>query len=217
MSLTWAPQLIAMLYEPHGVVVAPLLVRLAREYPQALYFPFHVSRGALERDDGVRGDSTRREALREMGGSLQSVEIERLVAGFADTHNPNLRMSDTLKEIVGLLSEGRAEEAAGVYVSERTSWMVPRKHGAGRGRATEERGTLYEEFGKEHLPTLDAICGTDGKALRCDRDRQLHATPGRGCGRRVRRGSSVWRGTACRSHDRACDAPSYGRACDVCN
>ena len=77
-----------MLYEPHGAVVAPLLVRLATRYPQALYFPYHVSRSALEKHDGVSNDPIRREALRAMDVALASPAIERLVAGFADLHNP---------------------------------------------------------------------------------------------------------------------------------
>ena len=38
MSLAWAPQMIAMLYEPHGTVVAPLLQKLTAAYPQVLAF-----------------------------------------------------------------------------------------------------------------------------------------------------------------------------------
>ena len=101
MSLAWAPQLIAMLYDPHGVVVAPLLTRLAREYPQALYFPFHVSKAALEKHDGISGDPARRDALRAMSAALESPEIEQLVAGFSDVLHPNLRMIDLVKELVG--------------------------------------------------------------------------------------------------------------------
>ena len=166
MSLTWAPQLIAMLYDPHGAVVAPLLTRLACEYPQALFFPFHVSRAALERHEGIAADPPRREALAAMNAALRSPEIERLVAGFADLHNPNLRMEDMLKEIIGLLSDGRADEAAAYFVRERAEWMVARKSGGGgRGRA-DERGTLYDEFCREHLSPLDKLMGADGEAMR---------------------------------------------------
>jgi len=38
MSLAWAPQMIAMLYEPHGTVVAPLLQKLTAAYPQVIAF-----------------------------------------------------------------------------------------------------------------------------------------------------------------------------------
>ena len=42
MFVAWAPQMIAMLYNPHGAVVAQMLTRLATTYPQALYFPYQV-------------------------------------------------------------------------------------------------------------------------------------------------------------------------------
>lgn len=101
MSLAWAPQLIAMLYDPHGVVVAPLLTRLAQEYPQALYFPFHVSKAALVKHEGVSADPERRDALRAMSAALESPEIEQLVDGFSDLLHPNLRITDLAKELIG--------------------------------------------------------------------------------------------------------------------
>jgi len=48
-SLGWVGQLVAMLGEPHGGCAAPLLLELAERYPQAVYFPFQVSRAALEK------------------------------------------------------------------------------------------------------------------------------------------------------------------------
>ena len=148
------------------VVVAPLLVRLAQEYPQALYFPFHVSKAALEKDDSLNNDPERKRALDTMRDALASTEMEQLVAGFADLHNPDLRMVDALKEIQELLKDNRADEAADHWVNERKIWMMPRKSsGAGRGRQ-DDRGSLYEEFCKEFLSKVDQELGSDGAQLR---------------------------------------------------
>ena len=162
MALAWAPQLIAMLYEDHGVVIVPLLQRLATMYPQALYFPFQVSRGTLERSDAVMNDPARRGALETMGAVLQSEEIARLIAAFGDTLHPSLRMSDLLKELLALLEGGEGDAAAELYVAERHRWMEPRKH----GRGGDDRGWLLVAFCKEHAEVLKEVCGGDGSKLR---------------------------------------------------
>ena len=81
MALGWAPQLVAMLYEDHGNIVAPLLRRLAATYPQALYFPFRVSKAALAAHPGVQADPVRADALRELSARLHAPKLEDLVAG----------------------------------------------------------------------------------------------------------------------------------------
>ena len=164
MSLAWAPQMIAMLYESHGAVVAPLLQRLTAAYPQALYFPYHVSRAALAKS-AAAADPVRAVALRAMDAALRSPIIEGLVRGFSDLTQPHLRMTDLLRELHGKLDDGDGEAAAELYRSERAAWMMPRL-GADR---KDERGEVLIAFTKAdqpHMKGLEACCGKDGARLK---------------------------------------------------
>ena len=164
MSLAWAPQLVAMLYDPHGVVVAPLLQRLAHAYPHALCFPFRVSKAALERHEGIASDPVRAAALRAMSAALASPVVDQLVRGFSDLLHPNLRLNDLIKELLGLLGDGDGEGARALYVDERAAWLTPRRS---RGRL-DDRGTLLADFGGAFLTELDEVAGEDGRKLAAD-------------------------------------------------
>ena len=104
-----------------------------------------MSKSALEKHEGIRNDPIRRDALRTISAALQSPHIERLVAGFANLHNPNLRMKDCVQEIRSLLDEGRGDEAADLFVSEHKAWMRP---------AADDRGPLYVDFCNKFVPDL---------------------------------------------------------------
>lgn len=142
---------------------------LTAAYPQALYFPYHVSRAALTKElksselaPGDESVAPRAAALRAMDKALSSPIIERLVAGLADLTHPHLRMQDLLKELVAKLEDGDGEGAAAAYRTERAAWIAERKGADGK----DERGDMVISFAKQFVPMLDAVCGKDGDKLK---------------------------------------------------
>jgi hypothetical protein len=50
MFIQWIPQLLSMIALPQASLVFPLLLRIAKEYPQAIYYPHRLSRESLDQN-----------------------------------------------------------------------------------------------------------------------------------------------------------------------
>ena len=44
MFIQWIPQLLAVINLPQGPLAFPILMRIAKEYPQAMFYPFSMTR-----------------------------------------------------------------------------------------------------------------------------------------------------------------------------
>ena len=167
--LKWAPQLLALLNEPHGAAVAPLLVELARDYPQALYFPYQTSRRALEARRHLAPPSVR-EALATLEVTLRSPLLSAFVAACEDLTDPSLRLKDELEDVLSLLRPPYPEplEAQRRYIEARAAWLCEGSRGgvgSGGGASREPRGTLLVAVAKAILPKLDKCLGAGGERL----------------------------------------------------
>ena len=159
MMLKWTCQLLALLNEPHGECVAPLLERLAAAYPAAVYHPFQLSKESVSRKPRLapRVAAT----VRAMSAVLHSPRLEALAAAFEDLTHPELRYKDLLETLTDLLKEGRVEEARASYV-ELTRWLRDPKRG---GFLADFAKAKVGSQGERTLQKLDGLCGVDGQHL----------------------------------------------------
>ncbi|KAL3698516.1 hypothetical protein R1sor_012592 [Riccia sorocarpa] len=104
--IPWIPQMLAVLDQEVGGILIPLLEDIAKLYPQALYFPFHVS----EKDFGPLG----RRRTRRLGTLLKSSALEGMVRGLEDLTFPEQRFKDGLSQMKNCIVAG-AEKAVKVF------------------------------------------------------------------------------------------------------
>ncbi|KAL2645175.1 hypothetical protein R1flu_012762 [Riccia fluitans] len=105
--IPWIPQMLAVMDEEVGGILIPLLEDVARLYPQALYFPFHVS----EKDFGPLG----RKRTRRLATLLKSFALEGMVRGLEDLTFPEQRFRDGLSQMKSCIIAGDKEKALKVF------------------------------------------------------------------------------------------------------
>lgn len=105
--VAWIPQILANIEEASGRVLVEVLESIARSYPQALYFPFHVS----ETDFGVTG----RQRTQNLKSILKNPLLQGLVRALEDLTYPEQRLKDGLLQIRNLLFTGVTERARLVF------------------------------------------------------------------------------------------------------
>ena len=56
MFIQWIPQLLGSLAQAHGSLAHPILLRIAREYPQAVVYPFNLTRESIMNPNDVKAN-----------------------------------------------------------------------------------------------------------------------------------------------------------------
>ncbi len=74
MFVRWISQMLGALALPEAELVMPILLRLAKQYPQALIYPFNLSRETIE-DSPVRPVQTMK-YIEQLASLLRSPLIE---------------------------------------------------------------------------------------------------------------------------------------------
>ncbi|OAE24558.1 hypothetical protein AXG93_2415s1380 [Marchantia polymorpha subsp. ruderalis] len=105
--ISWIPQMLAVMDQDEGNILVPVLENVAKLYPQALYFPFHVS----VKDFGPQG----RRKTRRLATLLKSVSLEGMVRGLEDLTFPEQRFRDGLSQMKNCLIAGDKERALAVF------------------------------------------------------------------------------------------------------
>ncbi|CAM9696819.1 unnamed protein product, partial [Phaeothamnion confervicola] len=113
--LRWTSQLVALLARPERGAVLPLLERMAREFPRALFFPLKVSRpalvaaagmGANAEGSGGGGDGGAAAAVRaadRLAALASDPAIEALAVALRGLHYPEMRFLEGMKAVHSLL------------------------------------------------------------------------------------------------------------------
>ncbi|GAQ84757.1 putative phosphatidylinositol kinase, partial [Klebsormidium nitens] len=89
--ISWVSQILSVMEQPEGRVLARVLERVAEEFPQALYYPFNVSQPAF-------GDVARERTSR-VARLLHNPLLDQFVTALSDLSHPNLKLKDWLSEI----------------------------------------------------------------------------------------------------------------------
>ncbi|KAH6557334.1 hypothetical protein KP509_1Z120700 [Ceratopteris richardii] len=105
--IPWIPQMLSSLDKDDGENFVHILEDIARLYPQAIYFPYNVSK----LDFGLIG-SRRATSLESI---LRSPILETLVRSLEDLTFPEQRLRDGLSRLKTLLEGGFQEKARGYF------------------------------------------------------------------------------------------------------
>lgn len=98
MFIRWISQMMAVLDKPEAGAVVPILLDIARAYPQALYYPFRISSENL----GPRGQA----AIEPLGRLLSSRLLGEFVRALESLTHPEHRWKDWQEAIRTALQAG---------------------------------------------------------------------------------------------------------------
>eukprot|EP01012_Entosiphon_sulcatum_P003459 TRINITY_DN11099_c0_g1_i3.p1 TRINITY_DN11099_c0_g1~~TRINITY_DN11099_c0_g1_i3.p1 ORF type:complete len:4370 (-),score=577.88 TRINITY_DN11099_c0_g1_i3:12-11855(-) len=118
--LAWVPQLLANLSSggPLATALLPLLGRLAKHYPQNLYFPFHIClpdlRAKLSSNTSTEGVALLA-GLQRLEQQLDNSTLKQFVASLELLHHPDLRYKEWAGDIRIALQHGKKEEACNLW------------------------------------------------------------------------------------------------------
>ena len=159
----WIPQLLSTLGLPSWSLAAPILQLLARSYPQALYFPFHLSRATL-RDklrEGVSSSSSA--ALDASLSSLSSLLSFRLIPLLVDALDgltaPEIKFGDMLREFTSAAHKQQSARALAVWADYRSAWLAGKKEAAGGAAAAQRAdvGPVNALFVRKYRKQIEAL------------------------------------------------------------
>ncbi|KAI9317523.1 hypothetical protein BX666DRAFT_1857295, partial [Dichotomocladium elegans] len=92
MYIRWIPQLVAILDTPIAINVFPALHKLAKRYPNALYYPFNISNRLYKSAANIPQDN--QEEIKKLQDVLHSPLIERIVKELRRLTHPQHILKD---------------------------------------------------------------------------------------------------------------------------
>eukprot|EP01155_Anaeramoeba_flamelloides_P010613 Anaeramoba_flamelloidesa325894_113.p1 GENE.a325894_113~~a325894_113.p1 ORF type:complete len:915 (+),score=279.52 a325894_113:361-3105(+) len=93
--LRWKSQMFATLNSKEGIYILPILVKLARAYPQALYYPYKISQESYS--------ANTKDKIEELDGLLNNNVINKFISHLELLLDPHLRFKDSMEEIEVLI------------------------------------------------------------------------------------------------------------------
>eukprot|EP00897_Mesotaenium_endlicherianum_P010382 jgi/Mesen1/9372/ME000610S08690 len=106
--IAWIPQMLAAVDEPEGEALVRILEAIAAQYPQALFFPYRVSREDMS--------ALAKERTARLAGLLESPRLESFARALEDVAwFPQQRLEAGLEDIAVCLQRGDRRQAAAVY------------------------------------------------------------------------------------------------------
>ncbi|KAF1330129.1 DNA-dependent protein kinase catalytic subunit, partial [Globisporangium splendens] len=157
--LRWAAQLMALFNGPISSTILRILekvtftsVRMAKEYPAALFYDFKVACAGNVK--GFKVDLTRLSAL------LANPVMEKFVDALRLIHHPELRLKEGLREVARYLDESKATTA--VEVAEKLWNECFSLESPSLG---SQIGRYNREWGKQTKKDMEKILGKNGKNI----------------------------------------------------
>ena len=152
MFLAWVEQIMSYLNEDHArSILKPLIVIIAKDYPQAMYFPFKTT---LE---GNENFAKEQKFVNEIGNLVKNDVLERVLDELQNAAlTPIVLLSDLMKDLSRMVPEKRVE----AY-----SKMCEELFGA--GDISRIGPSLYQKQLETNLkPALEKIWGQKGSKLK---------------------------------------------------
>ncbi|GFR71491.1 DNA-dependent protein kinase catalytic subunit, partial [Elysia marginata] len=93
MFLLWVSQMTALLDKPEAVVVSPLLLRIAKEYPQAFIYPFRMSSEGY--NFGTTAQDKKNQAVcQELETLCSNPEVNKFISALEQFGQPDMIFKD---------------------------------------------------------------------------------------------------------------------------
>ena len=170
--LAWIPQLLSTVGLAEFTLAAPILHALAAAYPQAVYFPFHLSRATFREKLGTGSSAASSAALdaslAALGAALSSRLIPLLLEALDGLTPPELRLGDFVRDFREAHARGQPARAAQLWSEYRTHYLLGKRGGSSAasssavvasegGAARVEPGPIAAAFARKYRRPLELL------------------------------------------------------------
>ncbi|RUS72684.1 hypothetical protein EGW08_019554 [Elysia chlorotica] len=104
MFLMWVSQMTALLDKPEAQVVAPLLLRIAEDYPQALIYPFRMSSEGYNFGSSAQ-DSKNKDTVHKLEELCSNPVINKFISALEQFGQPDMIFKDWCSDMRKLLAD----------------------------------------------------------------------------------------------------------------
>ncbi|KAJ7526251.1 hypothetical protein O6H91_17G090200 [Diphasiastrum complanatum] len=151
--LPWIPQILAVLDSNEGAVFVSILETIAKSYPQALYYAFHVSKSSF----GPKA----LERTYILTSILRSPSLETFVRALEDLTFPEKRLLDGLSHVKQCLVEGNVKLAQEAFLSLLRDCLDTQE----MCQTTRQAGDYNVKFANNYSKKIIKALGQDGSKL----------------------------------------------------
>ncbi|KND04346.1 uncharacterized protein SPPG_00077 [Spizellomyces punctatus DAOM BR117] len=155
--LRWMPQMTALLDKPSAQAVYPVIEKIGRDYPSALYFPLSISseQYTFGNDAGSQRNKKRIEALKTI---ISSPLLEKFKFELQRLTEPVHIFKDWLERTDSLIRSVRPDKEAAIVTAfeEMAAYCLTQN---------SDMGEVGRAFASKHAAKLFKILGKDGSKL----------------------------------------------------
>ncbi|XP_071796803.1 DNA-dependent protein kinase catalytic subunit-like [Asterias amurensis] len=174
MFIGWISQMVALLDKSEGPAVHGILTEIAKEYPQALCYPFKISSECFEFDSSAVGKKNR-SAVENIRAALETVPLESLIAALEQLSNPEFVFKDWAEdEMKPLLSASKQDKTKirqackDIYNHLLDYRAAPSAHRGSQDAQSSLNvgfGNYRRRFAQDWQKKFDAAFGKDGSKI----------------------------------------------------
>ena len=162
MFIQWIPQLLAAIGASHALLAQPIILRLAKEYPQAIYFPFNLSRESYKGPFAPKTAATQQadRYLKSIEPHLHHRLLGMFVKGLDYLGTPELKLKDLVRSMKSRTQQGDIAGAQREWQEFRA-----RHFSANGGEIAKTKGAVYDDFQAKWKEFLDKLFDPTGSKL----------------------------------------------------
>jgi DNA-dependent protein kinase catalytic subunit len=165
MFIQWIPQLLGVLNLQQGSLAYPILLKLAMEYPQAIVYPFNLTKESIHEQAASKATNAALKArtdkyLRAIHSHLRNKLVDQFTQALDYLAPPELKVKDLMRLLHRHCAAGDMKSAA-------LAWREFRhRHFSTVGsELTRYFGEIYQEFSKSWKVPMDSYFGNGGQLI----------------------------------------------------
>ncbi|KAI6646753.1 DNA-dependent protein kinase catalytic subunit [Oopsacas minuta] len=176
MFIQWLSQLVSILDKPEGAAVFNILISVATNYPQALYYPLKVSASQYKFPSTPDGNRLQR-SVASLQARVDNPVLTMFCAALEQLTNPELVWRDLIEQELSLVMERATsqrdkkmlvtiwDEIKGKLIEEDSQQSTGSDAGSLCGNTPKEWGQRYKAFSKEFGNKILQMFGNQGEKL----------------------------------------------------
>ncbi|KAG0180275.1 hypothetical protein DFQ29_000972 [Apophysomyces sp. BC1021] len=157
MYIRWIPQLVAMLGSENAVNIFPALYKLASTYPNAVYYPFHISNEHFEAIKDKLSTSSQEQILL-IKNTVRTPLMEDFTNELRRLTNPEHTVKDFIESVQSICQHGNVSKASIESLFRQFSELLLNPN-------SKRMGTIPKAFAVRHASQLRELFGKDGSKL----------------------------------------------------
>lgn len=168
MFIQWIPQLLAVIALPEAALAFPILLRIAKEYPQAIYAPFNMTNESINPSEpgakpadksGVKPETVK--YLRVLGSHLRLRLLGDFIQSLDYLMVPEMKLRDLVGRLNRAIQSGDNESAVKMWTNFRHRHLS-----SVRPAVAMQYGVVYQTFASSWYKVLDSYFGNDGRLIK---------------------------------------------------